>query len=316
MAHRFERLARRALDAYALDAARLSLISADWNCTFRLDTTDGHAYALRVYLPLRRRDDEIRSELAWLESLAGVPRLQVPQPLRSRDGSLFVEAEDEAIAERRRVAVFTWVPGRRLGDEPDPSLVSAFGECVARLHEHGRSFRAVQGLRTWDSPFPYGGGSLFDEANAVLVRPSERVVFERAASAAAGGIERLRATGERPRIVHGDLHQDNVFVDGDELWFLDFDDCLLAWPVQDLGVTMWEVGEDEATWPYRDALRAGYERIAPWPERWPGQIDVFAANRGLLKVDDTLRERDGRTDADVIASVRRHAEAIGWFLER
>jgi hypothetical protein len=64
--------------------------------------------------------------------------------------------------------------------------------------------------------------------------------------------------------------------------------------VQDLGVTMWEVGEDEVTWPYRDTLRAGYERIAPWPERRPGQIDAFAANRGLVKSATSYENRRTR----------------------
>jgi hypothetical protein len=86
--------------------------------------------------------------------------------------------------------------------------------------------------------------------------------------------------------------------------------------VQDLGVTMWEVGEDEVRWPYRDTLRAGYERIAPWPERRPGQIDAFAANRGLVRVGDVVRERAERGDAEVLMSVRRHAKAVKWFLER
>jgi Ser/Thr protein kinase RdoA (MazF antagonist) len=110
-------------------------------------------------------------------------------------------------------------------------------------------------------------------------------VFERAFDAAREAITRLQRAGEPPRIVHGDLLPDNVFVDRKRLWFIDFDDCALGWPVQDLGVLMWEVGEDEMPWPYRDAFRAGYQRVASWPERWPGEIDTFAACRGLNKAD-------------------------------
>ena len=315
-AHEFEALARLALHAYDLDVARVSLVTCDWNCTFRVDSTDGQAYAARVYLPTRRTDEEIRAELAWLESLAETSGIHVPRPLRSRRGSLFVDAEEGAIPRSRRVAVFTWLPGELLGDDPDPPAVAAFGEGIARLHEQARSFGSVQGLRVWDSPFPHGDGSLFDERNEDVVPHPDRVVFERAVNVSRDVIEHLRATGEPPRIVHADLHQDNVLVDGRDVWFLDFDDCMLAWPVQDLGVTMWEVGEDEVTWPYRDTLRAGYERIAPWPERRPGQIDAFAANRGLVKVGDVVRERAERGDAEVLMSVRRHAKAVKWFLER
>jgi hypothetical protein len=79
---------------------------------------------------------------------------------------------------------------------------------------------------------------------------------------------------------------------------------------------MWEVGEDEATWPYRDALRAGYERIATWPERFPGEIDVFAAARGLRKADDVVTRRGATGEAELRESVHRHAEAVDWFLRR
>jgi Ser/Thr protein kinase RdoA (MazF antagonist) len=238
-----------------------------------------------VYLVSRRTDEEVRSELEWLEALGTVSQVNVPRPLRSRDGSLFVRAEDEDGTGLRRVAIFTWVPGAPLGDEPDPVLVSAFGEATARLHEHGRTFGSVEGLRTWDSPLIHGERSLLDP-NADVIEPPDRRVFELAATAARAEIARLagddrtasdpaRGSASRQRLRRGD-----------DVWILDFDDCLLGWPVQDLGVTMWEVGEDQATWPYRDAFRAGYERVAIWPERRPGQIDVFAANRGLLKADD------------------------------
>jgi len=314
---RYEPLARRALEAYELDVTGLTLIGYDWNFTFRVETADGETYALRVYLAQRRSDDEISVELAWLEALASESVVRVPRPIRSVAGSLFEWVHHAGVPEPRRVAVFTWVPGDPLGDDPEPFLVSSFGEGVARLHEHGRSFLRVDGLRRGDSQLPHGdAASLFAEQNADIVLPPERAVFERAMSATREALARLDASDEEPRIVHGDLHQENVFVYDEKVWFLDFDDCLVAWPVQDLGVTMWEVGEDEATWPYRDALRAGYERVATWPERWLGEIDVFAAGRGLLKVDDAVGKRASTSEAELLGSVHRHAEAIGWFLDR
>ncbi|HET9310565.1 MAG TPA: phosphotransferase [Actinomycetota bacterium] len=292
----------------------VQLVSSEWNHTFRIDTSDGAAYALRIYRPTRRTDDEIETEVAWLMSLADAG-LRIPRPIRASDGSAFVRVEDSDSPEPWRAAVFTWIPGERLGDDPARSAVVDFGEAIARLHEHGRQFEATRGLRRWDSPFPHGERSLFDRAHADVVDDASSVVFERAADAVRRAIERLWSE-EPPRIVHGDLHQENVFVHDGEVAFVDFDDCMLAWPVQDLGVTMWEVGEDEASWPYREALRTGYEQMAPWPERHIGDIDTFAANRGLLKADDIVGARKSRDDREVRDAVRRHARAISWFLER
>ena len=226
---RYEPLARRALEAYELEATELTLIGHDWNDTFRVETADGKDYALRVYLAQHRSDDEIRVELAWLDALASESVVGVPRPLRSATGSLFEWVQHAEIPEPRRVAVFTWVPGDPLGDDPEPSHVSSFGEGAARLHEHGRSFLHVEGLRRWDSLFLQGdAGELFAEQNADIVSPPARAVFERAVHATREALGRLGASNEQPRIVHGDLHQDNVFVHDGNVWFLDFDDCLLG----------------------------------------------------------------------------------------
>lgn len=308
--HDLEDLALEAIRSYALDVARLTFVTDDWNTTFRADTNDDRSFAVRVYLSDRRSDDEIRAEMAWLEALSREEAVAAPRPIRTADGSPFVRAGTGD--DSRRVALFSWIPGEPLGDDPSPNLVSAFGEGVARLHEHARSFATPDGLHTWDRPFPHGGGAIFDAANADVVDADARVVFERAFGATDEAIARLQRSGEPPRILHGDLHQDNVFVDEGRLWFIDFDDCALGWPVQDLGVVMWEVGEDQMTWPYRDAFRQGYETVAPWPERSPGEIDTFAACRALLKADDSVRTRD---EPDVVAYIRRRADAIAAILE-
>jgi Ser/Thr protein kinase RdoA (MazF antagonist) len=305
----YERIAAEALRSYALDVQTLTLVADDWNTTFMAETATGDAYGVRVYLPDRRSDDEIRTEVAWLEALSIDRVARVPDPIWTQGGSPFVRAG--AGEASRRVAVFRWVPGNQLGDDPPPHLVSAFGEGVARLHVHGRSFDGADGLRVWDRCFPHGGGALFDDGNADVVEPASRSVFERARAATEAAIERLRR-GEPPRIVHGDLHQDNVLVDDDDLWFIDFDDCALAWPVQDIGVSMWEIGEDEATWPLREAFREGYERVAPWPERRPGEVATFAAWRALLKADDSVRTR---AEQDMAVYVQRRADAIANLLD-
>jgi len=95
----FEALARRALERYELDVVRLTLIADDWNRTFKVETAAEDTFALRVSLPLPRSDDEIRIELAWLEDLAAASGVRVPRPVRSKEGSLFVEAEDVGVPE-------------------------------------------------------------------------------------------------------------------------------------------------------------------------------------------------------------------------
>jgi Ser/Thr protein kinase RdoA (MazF antagonist) len=106
-----------------------------------------------------------------------------------------------------------------------------------------------------------------------------------------------------------------VFVDGHRVWLLDFDDCQVAWPVQDIGVTFFEIGEDEERLPVRRrAFRRGYERVAPWPERHPGEIDVFAASRGLLRINYLVQLPDPDERAG-LEGVLEYARVIDAFLD-
>lgn len=82
------------------------------------------------------------------------------------------------------------------------------------------------------------------------------------------------------RILHGDLHQWNVRISRGMLSPIDFEDLMLGWPVQDIATTLYYFF-DETYSVFREAFRTGYSQIAPWPERYPGEIDSFIAARGL-----------------------------------
>ncbi len=309
-------LARTALAAYALDVTDLTRIPEGWNCNFRVETTAGERFVLRVSPPDRRRDEEIDAELAWLTTLGAEPDIHVPRPVPARDGSLVVRASAPGVPEPRRCALFSWIPGVHLAEAFTDVNMAAFGDAVARLHAQALRYPIPHALTVWDRAFAFPEPVvIFDEFHAEMVPPQARATFERAWTAADDAIARLVASGEPPRIAHGDLHEENVFVDGHQVWLLDFDDCQVAWPVQDIGVTFFEIGEEEERLPARRrAFREGYERVAPWPERYPGEIDVFAANRGLLRINYLLQPHDP-DDRASLDGVLEYARVIDAFLD-
>jgi Ser/Thr protein kinase RdoA (MazF antagonist) len=121
-----------------------------------------------------------------------------------------------------------------------------------------------------------------------------------------------RLSNERPRMIHGDLHQDNVRLFGGRLFAIDFDDSLLGHPVQDIGVTFWNLQEEPNYEALRHALRRGYERHAPWPEHSPGDIDTFVADRALMLIDYALQT----TTADEAADTRKFIRKEVRYLRR
>lgn len=284
-ARRLRRLALAALQRYDLDVTRLRLVTNDFNGIFRLDTRQGEKYILRVTLPEGGHDrDHVAAEMAWLDALSRETDLSVPRPFPARDGSLVVEAEAQGVPQPRLCAVFGWVPGSDLAGQISPENIARLGALMAQLHAHAAKFKPPGGLSllAFDRVFPFPEPViLFEERFSHLVTPEQRALFERAIAQAQQAIQRLQASGEAMRILHGDLHQWNVRIYRGVLSPIDFEDLMWGWPVQDIATTLYYLFDRQDYPELRLAFKQGYQQHGDWPERWRGEIDVFIAARAL-----------------------------------
>lgn len=309
-------VAEAALRAYDLDVTNVSLITNDWNGVFRVDLTDGSRRVIRVGLPGRRTRAQVDAEMSWLDALARTATVSVPSPVSARNGSFVIEATSEGVDGSRLCAVFAWIEGEPIENHLTEANLERTGEAVAHLHEHARTFPVPTGLRAWDTPFPYGEPVvLFDPERASSLTEHERSVFLTVRATTEAAIARL-AEAEPPRMLHADLHEHNLFVDGDVVRVLDFDDSMPGWPAQDLSVIWFELAEQDDIESLMIALRRGYERVARWPERAPGEIAVFAANRALHLANYVVQDHDPEYRARAPELVRAWAERAASFLEQ
>ncbi len=296
-ASRLRPLALNALTHFALDIVRLRLVTNDLNGIFRIDTSDGRRFILRVTLPEGGHTlDHVIAEMDWLAALARDTKLSVPRPLPACDGRLVVEASAIGVPQPRLCAVFSWVPGKNLGENMSAANISRLGELMAILHNHALTYRPPPELSLlhFDRVFPFPEPVvLFDEIYAGLFPPERRAIYERAVAWAQESIERLIASGEPMRILHHDLHQWNVRIAHGVLSPIDFEDLTLGWPVQDIATTLYYF-LDENYLALRDAFQEGYTRHSNWPERHPGEIDSFIAERGLEMVNFVLNDPSPR----------------------
>jgi Ser/Thr protein kinase RdoA (MazF antagonist) len=270
--------------------------------------------ALRISLPDRRTRAEVGVETRWLDALTRETDVSVPAPLAARDGSFVVDVDADDVAGWRMCVVFRWLKGRPLTEDLTERNLAAAGEVVARLHSHAGTFRAPEGLRTWDSPFPFGTPVVLFDAGYRSILPSPaRALMEQAREAAQRAIERLQAA-EPPRVLHADLHDENLFVDGGVVRVLDFDDSLIGWPVQDLGITWFALAGRDDFRSLAATFREGYERAATWPERGPDEVATFAAARALDLANYQVQDHDPRYQAEAPQAIERYAAKIDRLL--
>jgi Ser/Thr protein kinase RdoA (MazF antagonist) len=292
---RLRQLALNALQQYDLDVAQLSLLGMFTNALFRVRTTDGQSYVIRLCTPGWRSETDIRSEMMWLNALASETEIGAPRPIPSRSGEFLIEASVPGAA--TRCALMTWIPGRRLGKHLTPANLEKMGQLFARLHDFsdryvpppGFTTRKMDRVLAREEPDAlWGDASAWDG-----IDPAVRSTIEQVKQRVDEAYRQLYASPGL-RVIHHDLWHDNIHLHRGRLYPLDFEDTVWGYPVQDIAMALQDLMQDvpsEAFEPLQAAFRRGYESLLPWPEAYPGQIDTFRAGRMLWVANFVARHQ-------------------------
>ena len=317
-ARRLRRLALNALADYELSRARFRLVTNSFNGIFRLDTDEGEKYIVRVCLPEERLLVEIQSEMAWLAALRRDTDLQVPKPVPTRTGALVTTAVAPGVPEPRHVVVFSWLPGPDLAERLSETNLYKLGRLTARLHDHADGFHPPDGfwLKTYDTTFPFNEEVvLFDERADGLMPPARRAVFKEAVERVDRVIAGLNRDPAGLRVLHADLHQENVKVYRGQLSVLDFDDCMWGYPVQDIAISMYYFQGYEAYPAYRRAFQEGYCSRRPWPVEDPEILEALIGGRGLVLANYILMDPNPDFRAMAPGFLARTEDRLRQWLE-
>lgn len=246
------RVALRALARYPITPRRVRLQHAGYNVTYRVFADEG-VFALRVTRP-GPTAAHVAAEVAWMHALQTETTLRVPGIMRTIDGQQVVEINGQCCVLAR------WLDGAMRAKGLTPNMLAAVGEALAQLHAHGEAWRPPEG---WSRP-QFDGVWLRAPDPTPGLPPETRDLFLEAADRVAPVLAAQRAL---PRhVIHADLHQGNYrFARGHDVGLIDFDDCAIGTPAQDVAITLYylqSLPQFDALWA---ALRRGYTRRRPWP---------------------------------------------------
>jgi Ser/Thr protein kinase RdoA (MazF antagonist) len=285
-ARRLAGLARVALAAYGLEAARIALLAVGFtNATFRVEAPGGPC-VLRVQGGARRAE-EVRSEMQWLAALGRDTALGVPEPVPTRDGELLTVAATEGVPEPRICALFRWMPGRFVRKGLRPAHLERVGAFTARLHEHALGFAPPRGFMR---P-PVGALSEAEVDRAVRVvaaHASAARVLEVALAKSARALEGIEDEPGQVGLIHADLHQSNYLFHDREVRAIDFDDCGVGPLLYDPAVTLNTLGARPNLAELRAALLRGYRSVRPLPRGTETRLDALIAVRMVQDIPGVL----------------------------
>lgn len=295
--HRLRRTAREALSQFGVDAVGLALLEHGFNTSFRVDTSDGRRFALRISVNSHFGPDHVVAEVAWLEALARETDLWVPVPQRTAAGELLARVHQPDLDRELSAVLMSWLPGRDVGEAITTLKLRATGAAMATLHQHGR---------TWRLP---PGGALPNVAAVLMELPphelldhptfasAERALLQQAFDRCHEVLAPVFAAPVQP--IHGDLHLWNTKWFRGRLSVFDFDDAGIGVPLQDLAIARYYLGDDAAQ---EDALFEGYASVLPVPRHTGEQFQALLAARNIVLLHTVLET----TNPEFAAMVPRY----------
>lgn len=253
------------------------------NEVYALSTPQGKA-ALRLHRVGYQTADAIRSELWWCAALRDVG-LPVPGPIAADDGSHVAR-----IGSGRLASVVTWVEGAPLGaagvplgGTPDDQAAQhlALGRLLAQVHKTTDSLTLPDFFTRpgWDRIGLVGDAPLWGRFwdHPALV-PADRATLIAARAYLA---DHLARTASPTGLIHADVLRENVFVNGDALTLIDFDDSGFGYRWFDLGTVLSQCLAEPAYERIKAALIAGYQTTADID---PAEVDAFTLARTCASV--------------------------------
>ncbi len=262
--------------------ARITLLTISENATFRV--TDGSLdLVVRVNRPGYHTEQEVRSELAWIEALRRDRIVETPPLIRGRDGEA-IRMFPDGTTLRHAIAF-----GHMSGVEPDSDQDLVYwyrhlGEITARLHRHACSWRRPSWFtrKTWNFDRIIGQGAYWgDWRDAPGLTPAGHGILGRAFDRLKAETEAYGYGADRFGLVHCDLRAANLLVEGDRLGVIDFDDCGFCWFAYDFAASVSFIEHEPFLPDLLGAWLSGYRRVMPLPEAQEAAIPMLILLRRM-----------------------------------
>jgi Ser/Thr protein kinase RdoA (MazF antagonist) len=278
--------------------AAIELLNVSENATFLISDPETGPSVLRVHRLGYHTEQEIASELAWMDALRAEAGVRTPRVLPAADGRRVVTVPERGgpsgkgkPAERHCVR-FEFLPGTEPGGSgDDPALTAAhfaeLGEITARMHRHAREWSRPAWFTRfhWDYAAAFGPQARWGHwQDGIGVGPSEREILTRLDDVLRARLKAYGTGPERYGLVHADTRLANLLVHDGSVSVIDFDDAGFSWYLYDLGTTV-SFFEHEPEVP---ALVAswleGYAKAGRLPAADQAEIRTFIMFRRLLLV--------------------------------
>lgn len=294
--HRF---AESVMTNFPLELRSIECINFEFNATFKVSDIGGAFYALRININSKRSNSNLAAEVEFVRFLRQHSDISLPTPIALKDGTFFGSAFHNDSQRSLNYVLYSWLQGEEIGHIPQLQLIRRLGALMAKMHEATTSFEFGGGASLESLRDPLWGqmNNLFGPASKLSLEIQNE--FSVAIRKIDTFLDHLYSAGT-PQPIHADLHGGNVLEFSGELSVLDFDDCAIGYPLQDLATTLYYLDTEEQD----AALLEGYSSVRELPKFTKEQMQLLLLQRRLVLLNYLLE-----------TSTPEHREMVPKYLE-
>lgn len=276
-------------------------------------------YVLRIYRPGYHDKQEMLGELIWIRQLNLDTDLKTAAVLPGKNGEFIQNisiSEDEELC--FEAVLFEYIPGENLSGLSEQELfyyMGKIGEITAKLHLHVSEWKGAAEIKrfTWNLKDLTGTEARWgDFSEMKTLTQWQKKSYSSAIEVIMDRLGRYGKSRDRYGLIHSDLNINNILVNKNGIYILDFDDCGFGWFLYDLSTSVLEYF-DEVLYKCIKFWQAGYQRHRTLSKEDIEEIDTFVILRKIVRVGWIATHGDNDTvkkvEADYYDKTAEMAEA-------
>ncbi len=268
----------------------LKLLKFSENLTYLLKRASGQRnYVLRLNRPEYHKQEELLGELLWMERLNRDTDLNLAGIIPGRNGKLIQRVVFQAKGSGCSCVMFEFLPGHNLRDLTGEELLhymQEIGSITAILHNHAARWKESRMLKrfSWDFEDLAGKSSRWgDYSEMKLLNSYQKDSCKKALKVIKERLKKYGKDSSRYGLIHSDLNINNILVEGENIYILDFDDCGFGWFLYDLSTSVLEYFDGLLEQTVKAWLR-GYEKYRILSREEADEIETFIVLRKIVRI--------------------------------
>lgn len=283
----FEEVARQAAGRY-VDECAVKLLAFSENATYLAFNphTEEKLFVLRVGRPGYHELEEYESEISWLRQINDYTPLKVANPIAAKDGSFIQQIAKDSTTYFCIATEFLSGETLEHDDAPDAAVAHyrMLGEITAYLHRQTEIWNGTKDIKRfhWDYESIIGENAIWGNwRDYPELYPEATAKIERCCEIIKARLERYGKTELNYGVIHADLRDTNIIVEGDTVKVIDFDDFGFGWHVHDLASALTFIEERDDVPDLVNAWLDGYRKVLPFADADFAEIDTFILQRRI-----------------------------------